>query len=74
LSQDAFAREGSQTGGAYYLGRVALGEIDFRNLDRPARLLPGMSMSAEIVVGKRTIVSYLLYPMIRTVDEAAREP
>lgn len=74
LSQDAFAREGNQSGGAYYLGRVALGEVVFRNLDRPARLLPGMSMSAEIVIGKRTIISYLLYPMVRTMDEAAREP
>jgi hemolysin D len=74
LSQDAFAREGGQSGGAYYLGRVELGAVALRNLDHPVRLLPGMSMSAEIVVGKRSVISYLLYPMIRTMDEAAREP
>lgn len=74
LSQDAFTHEGGDNGGAYYVGRVQLGDANFRNLDRPARLLPGMSLSAEIVVGKRTVISYLLYPMIQTVDEAVREP
>jgi HlyD family secretion protein len=39
-----------------------------------ARLLPGMTLSAEIVVGHRTVMSYLLYPLTRALDESIREP
>jgi hemolysin D len=76
MSQDAFVRK-SVTGNpaeSYYLGRVEFERISFRNLDKPARLLPGMSMTSEIVVGKRSVISYFLYPMIKAFDEAAREP
>lgn len=76
LGQDSFVRESSvdKAAGAYYLGRVELGKIAFRNLDKPVRLIPGMSMVAEIVVGKRTVLSYFLYPIIKAFDEAGREP
>lgn len=75
LSQDSFVKESQdQQASAYYLGRVDLGPIVFRNLDKPARLIPGMSMTAEIKIGKRTVMSYFLYPMIKAFDEAGREP
>ena len=38
------------------------------------RLVPGMNVTAEIKTGKRTILSYLLYPIIRGLDESIREP
>jgi HlyD family secretion protein len=31
-------------------------------------------VSAEIVVGHRTIMSYLMYPLTRAMDESIREP
>jgi HlyD family secretion protein len=37
-------------------------------------LLPGMTLTAEIVVGKRTVLSYLLWPLKKGLDEAIREP
>jgi hypothetical protein len=33
-----------------------------------------MTTTAEILVGKRTIISYLLDPVIRLFDEGLREP
>jgi HlyD family secretion protein len=39
-----------------------------------ARLLPGMTLSAEISVGKRSVMSYLIWPLIRALDESVREP
>ena len=39
-----------------------------------ARLLPGMTLSAEIVVGKRSVMSYLLWPLTKAMDESIREP
>ena len=38
------------------------------------RLLPGMTVSAEIVVGKRSVISYLIWPLTKAMDEAIREP
>jgi len=33
-----------------------------------------MTLSAEIVVGKRTVMSYLLWPLLKALDEAIHEP
>jgi HlyD family secretion protein len=38
------------------------------------RLIPGMTATAEIVIGKRTVISYLLDPIVRLFDESLREP
>ena len=38
------------------------------------RCPPGMTATAEIVIGKRTIISYLLDPIVRLFDESLREP
>lgn len=38
------------------------------------RLLPGMKAVAELNAGKRTILSYFLYPVLRVFDESLREP
>ncbi len=38
------------------------------------RLLPGMTLQAEIVVGKRTVMSYLLWPLMKAMEESIKEP
>jgi multidrug efflux pump subunit AcrA (membrane-fusion protein) len=52
---------------------VAIDTPEFTQAKTPAELLPGMTVTAEIVVGQRTVLSYFLYPLIRVVDEAIRE-
>ena len=77
LSEDSFARERASSVGRsdlYYLGRVAVGEINLRRVPREMRLVPGMTLTAEIVVGKQTVISYFAYPLMRGLDEAIREP
>ena len=75
LGQDAFSKDpsASQTG-PYYLGRATLEHNELRNLPRNAPLIPGMTLSAEIVVGQRSVMSYVMYPIMRGLSEAAREP
>jgi len=74
ISADAFARQANgQAAGAYYLGRIDIGSRKLDNMTKPAYLLPGMTVTAEMVVGKRSVISYFLYPVIRTLDEALRE-
>jgi hemolysin D len=75
LGQDAFTPSGNNAPAApYYLGSATLDHNNLRNLPRNAPLLPGMTLSAEIVVGKRTVMSYVMYPVMRGLAEAAREP
>jgi HlyD family secretion protein len=77
LSEDAFKRDTAnmETGtDAYYVSRIDLGASRLKNMDPHARLLPGMTLTAEIVVGKRTVLSYLLWPLTKGLDEAIREP
>lgn len=48
-----------------------------RQLASPApgfRLIPGMTLTAEIKAGERTVLSYLLYPVLRSLTESLREP
>ncbi|TWI60654.1 HlyD family secretion protein [Pseudoduganella lurida] len=75
ISEDAFRREqvAQGQGDAYYVGRIELGPVRMRNMAQ-ARLLPGMTLNAEIVVGRRSVMSYLLWPLTKALDEAIREP
>lgn len=80
LSEDALSRPpgtNAAMGGeaaTYYLGRLALGANELTGLPAGTRLLPGMTVTAEIVVGSRSVLSYFLYPVIRALDEGLREP
>jgi len=59
---------------AFFRARVTLGPLTLQDVPPDFRLIPGMTTSAEILVGKRTIISYLLDPVIRVFDESLREP
>ncbi len=76
ISQDTFARENAATPGeaVFYKVRLAVGDIALRNLPEDFQLLPGMTVSAEINAGERSVISYFLYPLIRGLDESLREP
>lgn len=75
LSEDAFRRESAGPGmEAYYASRLAMGDGRLKNLPGQARLLPGMTLTAEIVVGKRSVISYLLWPLTKALDESIQEP
>lgn len=65
---------GTSLGGAYHRGQVELTKTDLQNLPKGAHLIPGMTLTAEIEVGRRRIISYFLYPLIRGFSEAIREP
>ena len=58
----------------YYKARVEVTVTGLRDVPRSFRLIPGMAVTAEIKAGERTILSYLLYPILRGLDESIREP
>ncbi len=55
--------------GRYY--RVIL---KAKNQKNQIETLPGMTAIADVVVGKRTVISYLLSPLLRFSDRAFRDP
>lgn len=62
-----------ENGGHYYRVNV---EVDVSNLTsrirEPGLLMPGMGASADIAVGQRTILSYILSPLLKFRDGAFR--
>ncbi len=61
-------------GGMFYVGRLDLERVQLGDVPADFRLLPGMTLTAEIKVGRRRVISYLLHPIMRGFDEGLREP
>jgi hemolysin D len=76
ISEDAFRKETDpgQNMDAFYKGRIKLTNIQLKKMPKQAKLLPGMTITAEIVVGKRSVMSYLLWPLTRAIEESMQEP
>ncbi|WP_245416208.1 HlyD family type I secretion periplasmic adaptor subunit [Microvirga sp. 17 mud 1-3] len=78
ISHDAFPgdkEKGSEAAGnLLYKARLSLDDTQLRDTPADFRLLPGMSVQAEVKVGQRTVMSYFLYPLLRGLDEGIREP
>lgn len=63
----------AKQGQGVYVGRVALKEFD-KDMNTPEfKIMPGMSLTAEVVTTKKRILSYLLYPIMKSKDEAINE-
>ena len=58
----------------FFKVRVGIKEVKLRNVPSDFRLIPGMTLSGDIMVGHRTILSYLVEGALRTGSEAMREP
>ena len=58
----------------FYRARIAIDRLALHNLPDGFRLIPGMPVTADIKVGKRTVLSYLLNLMLPVAHEGMREP
>ena len=56
-----------------YVARIAIDGQMLVGRERLGRLLPGMTMTAEILTGSRTVLSYISEPLVRMKDEALNE-
>ena len=76
LSEDSFNPDPKKDGEArpHYKARIEITSTKLRDVPPSFRLIPGMSVTAEINAGERTILSYFLYPLLRGLDESIREP
>ena len=58
----------------HYRAHIELRETRFRNLPDGFTLRPGMRVVADIKVGRRPILDYVLNPITRVINESLREP
>jgi HlyD family secretion protein len=59
---------------AFYKGRCGFEQMHFVNVPAKFRLIPGMTLQADVNVGSRSVAVYLLGGLIRGFNEAMREP
>ena len=75
ISDNAFTTdENGQPIGAYYKARCGVDETHFINVPTKFRLIPGMTLQADVNVGSRSVAMYVLGGFLRGFGEAMREP
>lgn len=69
-------RESTQDamGSLFFRTRVALDELQLHDLPHGARIVPGMPVTADIKIGKRTVLRYLASRFLPPSTEGMREP
>lgn len=65
---------GPGAAGIWYRARVTLDRVDLHDVPKGFRLIPGMSVTADILVGKRSIMKYLVGRYAPLAEEGMREP
>lgn len=58
----------------YYKARIRITSARLKNVPPGFRLIPGMTLTADIQVGTRSVAMYLVRGVVRGVGEAMREP
>jgi len=86
LSADSFSSQDEQrnptgsvpipngSGDLYYRARIAVDSVDLRNTPADFHVMPGMPVTADIKVGKRTVLQYLMGRVLGAASEGMREP
>lgn len=77
ISEGAFMvdeRTGQPTQEPYYKARIVLADTSLRNVPNGFRLIPGMTVKADVHIGTRSILMYLVSGAMHHLSEAMREP
>jgi len=75
ISENSFTLDdNNQPVAPYFKVHVAITEVKLQNVPKNFRLLPGDTLTGDVMVGERTIMSYLQEGILRTTSQAMREP
>jgi hemolysin D len=75
ISEDTFTTDDNGVATpAYYRVRVTVTAIKLIDVPSTFRLIPGMTLTADVKVGTRALGAYLIGGMIRGLGQAMREP
>ena len=70
ISPDAITNE---RGESYFTVRVQTDRTMFENLDKKLPIMSGMQAQVDIVTGSKTVLSYLMKPVLAVRESAFRE-
>ncbi len=66
---------GDQPGAAvFYRGKVTIDQVTLHDTPKGFHIIPGMPITADIEIGKRTVAGYLLGSIMPVAEEGMREP
>ena len=71
ISADTFVEE---DGEPYYIVRVRTHDSAMVRNGKTLTIIPGMTAEVDILVGEKTVLDYLLKPILRARENALREP
>jgi membrane fusion protein, hemolysin D len=58
----------------FYIARVEITKIKLKNVPKDAHLMPGATLTADIHVGTQSVFYYIFSGVVRSFDQAMREP
>ncbi|PID74229.1 MAG: hemolysin secretion protein D, partial [Desulfobacterales bacterium] len=70
ISADTLKDERNQT---YFLVEILTPKTNLGTSDKPLKIIPGMTVSVDIITGKKTILSYILKPILKAKQNALTE-
>jgi HlyD family secretion protein len=75
VGEDSLVKDNGNHGPVtYYPARLEINDTSrLKNLPSDFRLMPGMTLESSITVGQRKVITYLLYPILRAIDDSIRE-
>ena len=76
ISENAFTDESTGNGAAqpYYRARASIDRGEFHDVTSDFRLVPGMTLTADVHVGNRSAFTYILGGFFRGMGETMRGP
>ncbi len=74
LSQDTYDKDLAGEKASVYRGRINIPHAELTGLPEGFKLTSGMTASADMKVGKRRLITYLLHPIIKGLSQSFTEP
>jgi adhesin transport system membrane fusion protein len=73
ISPDAIVEKNGNTTETFYLIKVKTNKNYLGSVNMPLKIIPGMESEVDILTGKKTILSFLLKPVLRAKYSSLRE-
>ena len=64
----------AMTGESFYRARIAIDRVALHSVPAGFHIMPGMPVTADVQVGQRTVLKYLLGAVLPVAQEGMREP
>lgn len=74
ISEGSFTEDRGGMAVTFFRARVQIDNAARLTNAQMSDLMPGMSTSGEILIGERRVIEYVLYPLLKQLDNSAREP